>query len=96
MKRLLLVVTGGLILASCGQSDYNTLVDACVEGGEKRSQCTCMADIAQDKLSPEAFATFADLVKQGENANVSELENMSPADMLAIGTVGVEAASTCQ
>lgn len=96
MKRLLLASFGALILASCGQSDYNTLVDACVEGGEARAKCTCMADIAQDKLSPEAFETFAELVKQGENADVSELENMSPGDMLAIGTVGVEAASTCQ
>lgn len=96
MKRIAITASALVALAACGGGDYQTIVDACVEGGESKKECSCMADVAKDKLSSEAFGNFAELVSKGEDVGTDVLEDMSLADMTAFAAVGMEASRVCK
>lgn len=55
MIRTTLVLAGVIALAACGGGGKSDLVEACVDEGETRKGCTCMADKLEEGLSPEAF-----------------------------------------
>jgi len=97
MKQLNLAVVSCLfLLSACAGSDHAVIVDACVEQGESKESCTCAADLAKEKLSPETFATMGKIARAGEESSAEFLQNMGIADAVALAAVAVEAGQTCK
>lgn len=96
MKRIAITALSFGVMSACGGGDYQTIVDACVDGGESKSECSCMANVAKEQLTPEALGKFADLVSEGENAGSEVLENISLADMTTFAAVGIEVSRVCK
>lgn len=94
--RYLVVGFAPFLLAACSPSDHSVLVDACLETGQSKKDCTCVADIAEDKLSKEIFASVAKVARTDTDKSRAFLETLSVDDSLALVLVATEAATSCK
>ncbi|MEO1475056.1 MAG: hypothetical protein AAFS13_01630 [Pseudomonadota bacterium] len=86
-----------LALASCGGGGgKQALVDACVEEGESRENCTCVADLAEENLEADLFKKVVDAVQSGDSDLQGLGSNLTPAEIGQLTTFGLSVATSCQ
>ncbi len=95
MPRTIIVVLG-LLLASCGGGGgKSALVKACVDEGEERKSCECMAGKMEEGLSPRAFdAMVLSATGKDEEAEAA-MEELGMTEGIAIAGVMMTVISEC-
>ncbi|MEM7661665.1 MAG: hypothetical protein AAF292_05410 [Pseudomonadota bacterium] len=65
-----IVMAAGLIsiLTACGGGGgKQVLIDACMDEGETRENCTCVATAAEESLDEDLFAKVVEAVSSGDS-----------------------------
>ena len=96
MWRKLWICAGAVALMSCGGGGGKAaLIDACVDEGEDRKDCACMADKMEEGLSPRAFEAMV-LSATGKDKEAEEaIEQLGMAEGIAIAGVMVAVVAEC-
>ena len=97
MLRTVLITLGLLGMTACGGGGgKSALVDACIEQGDSREACTCMADKMEEGLSPEAFEAMV-LGAQGKDDEAQALmENIGIGEGMKIAALMVTVVAECK
>ena len=65
-----LILVGGLILASCGKSEVQTIETTCKKSGEvEASFCACFAKSVGESLEAEDLEAYAEMMAAALKAN---------------------------
>lgn len=101
MKKIFFASVFAIGLAACGGSSGGAkaaLVESCVADGSSDEQtCSCMADLAVDKLDPKLVDILVEATKaEDEDAYMmSKMGELSPEEMTQFMTVMMGAATEC-
>ena len=101
MKKVILASVFALGLAACGGGGGGAkaaLVKSCLDDGSTDDKtCTCMADMAVDKLDPKLVDILVEATKaEDEDAfMMSKMGELSPEEMTSFMTVMMGAATEC-
>jgi len=101
MKKVLIASVFVLGLAACGgggSGAKSALVKSCLDdGSEDEATCTCMADLAVDKLDPKLVDMLVEATKQEDDDAymMAQMSQLSPEDMTSFMTVMMSAATEC-
>ena len=97
MRNALIAAVSALILAACGGGgSKQALVKSCMDEGESRENCTCMADKAEETLDADLLGKMARASSEGEEgmqALMSELTQEQTGQFMAFG---LAVATACQ
>ncbi len=94
MRKILVLSLSALALTACGGGGgKSAIVNACVEEGEDKAMCSCMADALEEGTDEETFALIAKGAKGGDvEASMEEL----PMDKkMSLAMVMMGAATKC-
>ena len=95
MIRSILICTGALVLISCGGGGKSALVDSCMDEGESKEDCKCMADVLQQNLSPKAFSAVV-LNAQGKDKEAEQaMQDLGMTEALAVAGAMVKVVTEC-
>ena len=98
MKYSALAALLALGLAGCGGGgggDRAALVKACQEDGSMETEaCECMADAAEEELSPEMYKLLVDSAKSGGDPE-DAMNNLSAEEQSEFMGFAMKAAMTC-
>lgn len=101
MKRVIIASVFALGLAACGGGGGGAkaaLIKSCQEDGSTDDKtCSCMADMAVEKLDPKLLTILVDASKaEDEDAYMmSKMGELSPEEMTSFMTVMMGAATEC-
>ncbi len=101
MKKVILASVFALGLAACGGGGGGAkaaLVKSCLDDGSTDDKtCSCMADMAVDKLDPKLVNILVEATKaEDEDAfMMSKMGELSPEEMTSFMTVMMGAATEC-
>lgn len=101
MKKVILASVFALGLAACGGGGGGAkaaLVKSCLDDGSTDEKtCSCMADMAVDKLDPKLVNILVEATKaEDEDAfMMSKMGELSPEEMTSFMTVMMGAATEC-
>lgn len=101
MKKVILASVFALGLAACGGGGGGAkaaLVKSCLDDGSTDEKtCSCMADMAVDKLDPKLVDILVEATKaEDEDAfMMSKMGELSPEEMTSFMTVMMGAATEC-
>jgi len=101
MKKVMFASVLAMGLAACGGGGGGAkaaLVESCLaDGGSDEKTCTCMADMAVDKLDPKLVNIIVEATKaEDEDAYMmSKMSELEPAEMTQFMTVMMGAATEC-
>ncbi len=100
MKNMIIASVFALGLAACGGGggDKAALVKSCLDDGSTdEATCTCMADLAVDKLDPKLVNILVEATEaDDEDAYMmSKMGELSPEEMTSFMTVMMSAATEC-
>jgi basic membrane lipoprotein Med (substrate-binding protein (PBP1-ABC) superfamily) len=101
MKKVILASVFALGLAACGGGGGGAkaaLVKSCLDDGTTDDKtCSCMADMAVDKLDPKLVNILVEATKaEDEDAfMMSKMGELSPEEMTSFMTVMMGAATEC-
>lgn len=101
MKKVILASVFALGLAACGGGGGGAkaaLVKSCLDDGSSDEKtCSCMADLAVDKLDPKLVNILVESTKaEDEDAYMmSQMGELSPEEMTSFMTVMMGAATEC-
>lgn len=101
MKKVILASVFALGLAACGGGGGGAkaaLVKSCLDDGSSdQKTCSCMADMAVDKLDPKLVNILVEASKaEDEDAfMMSKMGELSPEEMTSFMTVMMGAATEC-
>lgn len=100
MKKVILASVFALGLAACGGGGgaKAALVKSCLDDGSTDDKtCSCMADMAVDKLDPKLVNILVEATKaEDEDAfMMSKMGELSPEEMTSFMTVMMGAATEC-
>ena len=95
--KLIAIASAPLLLAACGSSDSDLLVEMCMEdGNDSASVCECQVDTLMSALSDEhqeMMISMARLQKEkGLNENEAQKELMENYDMMELMSFGLAVA----
>ncbi|MEM6626770.1 MAG: hypothetical protein AAF719_08710 [Pseudomonadota bacterium] len=95
-RRLILGAAASLILGACGGGGgKSVLVSSCVDEGESRENCQCLATKLEEGLSPKAFDAVV-LGAQGKDAQAEEaMKDLSMSDAMTMAGVMLGATQQC-
>lgn len=96
MQHRILACVSLFWLSACAASDNSAIVSACVEQGGEQEKCSCMADLAEEKLPAETYKSLADISRNGDEASENFLKSMSLDEAGQLALVAGEAAQTCR
>lgn len=92
---MLKFLSGGLVAmmmagTSLAQSEEETLVDACVEGGATRAQCECAVDMVIEALDDNELAYMVALRRENTSdmARIMEIAAANGLDQTAMWEMG--------
>jgi len=96
-----------MLLAACGSSDEDYLVESCVKEGTDRSTCECQVGVLREKVPEEQLAIMVDMAKleasddmteQEAQAKLMEKYDMGQLMAMGLATMGamMEAQTKCQ
>lgn len=101
MRKVILASVFALGLAACGGGGGGAkaaLVKSCLDDGSTDDKtCSCMADMAVDKLDPKLVNILVEATKaEDEDAfMMSKMGELSPEEMTSFMTVMMGAATEC-
>lgn len=95
-RSLIAIVMSSLWLAACARSNHALLVSACVEEGQSRADCTCLADLAKEQLSDETYSTLTTLSQAKDKLDRDFLGEMSISQAAELARFALEAGQSCK
>ncbi len=95
MPRKILVCASLIALAACGGGGKSALVDACVDEGEDKKDCACMADKLEEQLSPRAFEAVVLGATGKEEEAEKMMEDLGMAEAVALGGAMISVIGEC-
>lgn len=101
MKKIIFASVFAMGLAACGGGSGGAkaaLVDSCIADGSTDAEtCSCMADMAVDKLDPKLVDILVEATKaEDEDAYMmSKMGELGPDEMTQFMTVMMGAATEC-
>ncbi|MEO1554065.1 MAG: hypothetical protein AAFR82_09015 [Pseudomonadota bacterium] len=101
MKKVIIASVFALGLAACGGGGGGAkaaLVKSCLDDGSTdQATCSCMADLAVDKLDPKLVNILVEATEaEDEDAYMmSKMGELSPEEMTSFMTVMMSAATEC-
>ena len=95
MFRSISVVVSVLVLTACGGGGKSALIDACMEEGESRKDCACLADKMEEGLSPRAFEAMVLSATGKDEQAQAAMEELGMAEGIAIAGVMVTVVAEC-
>lgn len=93
--RSILITASAFALMSCGGGGVSALVDACVEDGESKKDCTCMAEKLEESVSPKAFEAIVLDAQGREEAANAAMKELGMADAMAVAGAMFKVATEC-
>ena len=95
MKKRILVTAASLMLAGCGGGGKSALVKSCIDRGEDKTNCACMAEKLQQGLKPPTFALVIKAAQAPEDQRAAILAEMPAMEKLSFGIASLDAADAC-
>ncbi len=90
------VAAAGLALSACsGGGGKAALVEACVNDGQEKKTCDCMADEFEQKLDKDVFNALV-LGAQGKDEEAEKILSELPMEkQFSVATAAMEATMKC-
>ena len=95
MLRNLLLGTSLLALSACGGGGKSALIEACIEQGDSKDHCACMADKLEEGLSPEAFDAMVLGAQGKDEESEAAMNELGLGEAMATGGVMIGAIAAC-
>ncbi|MEM9667362.1 MAG: hypothetical protein AAF950_00425 [Pseudomonadota bacterium] len=96
MRRIFFGILSAFLVAACGAGGgKSAIVKACMDEGETRENCTCMADVAEEELDEELFGLLAKAAKSSDEGLGDLGSEMTLAQAGQFMSFGVNVASRC-
>ncbi len=96
MFRCSLILATALFLSACGGSGgKSALIDACMEEGESKKDCTCMAEKMEEGLSPRAFEAMVLGATGKEEEAEALMKDMGVGEGMAVAGVMLTVVAEC-
>ncbi len=96
MIRSLLICTGLLAITACGGGGGKAdLVKACMDEGEDREGCECMAQELEEGLSPRAFEAMVLSATGKDEEAEAAMKDLGMTDAIAVAGSMITVATKC-
>lgn len=96
MFRHSLAIAAVCVLSACGGGGgKSALIDACVEEGESKKDCTCMAETMEEGLSPKAFEAMVLGATGKEEEAEALMEEMGMSEAMSVAGVMLNVVAKC-
>ncbi|MFC7291351.1 hypothetical protein [Hirschia litorea] len=93
MRKIILLSIATLTLAACGGGGKASIVKSCVDEGESKKTCTCLADAIEENTDEKTFKLIAKAAKSG--GMEEGLEDLPMDKKMALAMTMVGAATKC-
>ena len=95
MIRSALALAAVLTLTACGGGGKSALIDACMEEGESKKDCTCLAEKMEEGLSPRAFEAMVLGATGKEEEAEALMKEMGVGEGMAVAGVMMTVVAEC-
>ena len=95
MLRNKLLIVYMIALTACGGGGKSALINACVEQGDTKKDCACMAEKLEEGLSPAAFDAMVLGAKGNEEAAEAAMKELGIGEAMKIGAVMLTVFASC-
>ncbi|WP_018998350.1 hypothetical protein [Hirschia maritima] len=93
MKKTIALAVCALALSACGGNHKSTLVKACVDEGEDKKMCACLADELEENTDEKTFALLAKAAKSGDLED--GIDGIPAEKKISVGLAMMGAAAKC-
>lgn len=95
MLRTIAICVAALTLSGCGGGGKAVIIDTCMEEGDSKEDCVCLAQVLEENLSPRAFEAMV-LQAQGKDEEAEKVtDSLGMTEALSIASAMIEVMSEC-